>query len=71
MVHGSSQRDIIDLGNLGNSLMIQTTGQNGQAFHPHYKDFISLWQNVEYHPMLFDRDKIDANSEGTLTMTPP
>ncbi|HLF24984.1 MAG TPA: penicillin acylase family protein [Anaerolineae bacterium] len=71
MWHGASQRQIVDLGDFGNSLMIQATGQSGHIFHPHRGDFIALWQNVEYHPMLFDREKIEANTEGALTLTPP
>ena len=71
MVHGASQRQIVDLSDFGNSLMIQTTGQSGQALNPHREDFIQLWQNVEYHPMLFDQEKIKANAEGTLVLTPP
>lgn len=70
MVHGASERDVIDLGDLSNSVMIQTTGQSGLPFHPHRQDFISMWQNVEYHPMFFDRADIEANAEGTLTLTP-
>lgn len=70
MVHGSSQRMIVDLSNLENSLSIQTTGQSGQAFHPHRLDFVSMWQNVEYHPQLFSREKVDANAEAELTLTP-
>jgi penicillin amidase len=71
MVHGSSERHIVDLSDLNNSLTILPTGQSGQAFHPHYKDLIPLWQNVEYHPMFFERERIEANAEGTLTLTPP
>ena len=71
MVHGASQRQVVDLGNLANSFAIQTTGQSGQIFHPHRSDFISMWQNVEYHPMLFDKDQVEAAAEGVLTLTPP
>jgi len=70
MVHGSSQRDIMDLSDLGNSLSIHATGQSGLIFHPHRSDFISLWQGVTYHPMLFTREKIDANTEAVLTLEP-
>lgn len=70
MVHGASQRDIIDLGNFSNSLMIQPTGQSGHVLHPHNRDFIDAWQNVEYHSMLFDRAQVEANAEGTLTLNP-
>ncbi len=70
MNHGVSQRQIVDLSNLANSMTVHTTGQSGQLFHPHREDFISLWQNVEYHPMLFDREAVEANAEATLTLTP-
>jgi penicillin amidase len=70
MVHGASERDIIDLSDLSNSLAIQATGQSGLIFHPHHEDFIPLWQSVAYHPMLFAREKIDANTEAVLTLEP-
>jgi penicillin amidase len=70
MIHGASQRQIVDLSDLGNSLSIHTTGQSGQAFHPHREDFIPLWQDVEYHPMLFSREAVEAKAETTLTLTP-
>jgi hypothetical protein len=31
---------------------------------------IPLWRRVEYHPMLFERDAILAQSEGVLTLEP-
>jgi penicillin G amidase len=70
MTHGASQRMIVDLSNLENSRSIHTTGQSGQAFHTHREDFIDLWQNVEYHPMLFGRPAVEQNAEATLTLIP-
>lgn len=70
MVHGSSQRLLVDLSNVANARGIITTGQSGQLFHPHRQDQVAMWQNVEYHPMLFDRAQIDAQAEATLTLTP-
>jgi penicillin amidase len=68
---GVSQRYIADLSDFSDSLSIHTTGQSGHLFHPHREDFIPLWQNVEYHPMLYDRDQIEANAEATLTLSGP
>jgi len=65
-----SYRQIIDLGNLGNSLSVHTTGQSGQPRSRHFADMIGLWRSVDYHPMLFDREAILAQSEGTLTLKP-
>ena len=70
MNHGASQRMIVDLSDLGNSRSIHTTGQSGQVFHKHREDFIDLWQNVEYHPMLFDRPAIEEYAEATLELLP-
>jgi penicillin amidase len=68
---GVSQRYIADLSDFANSLSIHTTGQSGHLFHPHREDFIPLWQNVEYHPMVYDRDQVEANAEATLTLSVP
>jgi penicillin amidase len=65
-----SYRQIIDLGNLGNSVSVHTTGQSGQPGSRHFADMIGLWRRIEYHPMLFDREAILAQSEGTLTLKP-
>lgn len=35
-----SMRMIVDLAKLENSLTINSTGQSGHAFHPHYDDMI-------------------------------
>lgn len=61
---------IVDLSDLDSSLTIHTTGQSGQLFHRHREDFISMWQEVEYRPMLFGREAVEANAEATLTLVP-
>jgi len=70
MVHGVSQRYIADLSNLDASQTVHTTGQSGHLFHPHREDFIPLWQDVEYHPMPFSREAVEANAASTLTLKP-
>ncbi len=71
VVHGVSQRVIMDLSNWENSQAINSTGQSGHLGHPHREDMVSLWQNVEYHPMLFGQESVIAHAEGVLTLTPP
>jgi penicillin amidase len=68
---GVSQRYIADLSNLDNSRIVHTTGQSGQLFHKHREDFIPLWQNIEYHPMLFGRQAVEGYAETVLVLTPP
>jgi penicillin amidase len=65
-----SQRMIVDLRDLNSSLSIHTTGQSGHPFHPHYDDMIDPWRNIEYHPMLWERDSVEADAEGILVLTP-
>ncbi|HEM61117.1 MAG TPA: penicillin acylase family protein [Chloroflexi bacterium] len=67
---GVSQRLIVDLSNFDNSLSTHATGQSGLAFHGHYDDMISLWQAVEYHPLLWSQDAIKDQREGLLLLEP-
>jgi penicillin G amidase len=70
MQRGVSQRLVIDVGNWANARAVHTTGQSGHAFHPHRQDFIELWQNIEYHPLIFTRANAEANPGGTLILRP-
>ena len=65
-----SEREIVDLGDLRNSLAIHTTGQSGHAYHSHYADMAPLWASVEYYPMLWDEQAVVSNAEGHLRLTP-
>ncbi len=68
---GTSQRFLADLADLSRSLAANSTGQSGHAFHRHVQDQVQLWQKVEYHPVLFDRAKVEAAAEEVMTLTPP
>lgn len=65
-----SHRQIIDMGNLSKSLMVYAPGQSGHLGSHHYDDMIDLWINGEYHPMLWEREQIEANKEGSLKLNP-
>jgi penicillin amidase len=65
-----SYRQIVDLGNLTNSRSIHTTGQSGLPGSPHFDDFIPLWRNGQYHPMLYDRKEILEDLEHLLVLRP-
>ena len=67
---GPSERYIADLADWTRSLSVHTTGQSGQPYSKHYDDFIDLWRNIQYHPMLWSRADVEKNVEGTLTLTP-
>jgi len=65
-----SYRQIVDMGDLARSVSMHTTGQSGHPYHPHYDDMIDPWRNVEYHPMLWERADVEANTEGILVLSP-
>jgi penicillin amidase len=65
-----SMRQVIDLGDLSNSLMMHTTGQSGHPAHCHYDDFIDPWRLIDYHPTLWLRADVETASREHLTLVP-
>jgi penicillin G amidase len=65
-----SMRMIVDLSDLQNSLAIHLTGQSGHPGSPHYTDMTDPWRMIEYHPMLWDRDAVEAGAEAHLVLVP-
>jgi penicillin amidase len=65
-----SMRMIVDLADLSQSRSIHTTGESGHAFDPHYTDMVDLWRTIQYHPMLWTREQIEAAAVDRLTMQP-
>ena len=65
-----SYRQVVDLGDFTRSVAMHTTGQSGHPYHRHYDDMIDPWRNIEYHPMLWTREDVEASAEGVLTLIP-
>jgi penicillin amidase len=65
-----SQRVVYDLSDWTQSLSIHTTGQSGHPFSPHYDDMIDMWRHVEFKPMLWTREQVEAAAVNTLTLLP-
>lgn len=65
-----SMRMIVDMSDLSNSITIHTTGQSGHAYHPNYIDMADMWRKIQYHPMLWQFDTIEQDSESLLILTP-
>jgi penicillin G amidase len=66
----SSMRTIYDLSDLGNSINMHTPGQSSHPYSPHYGDMIDPWRLVQYHPMLWTREQVEANAANTLVLKP-
>lgn len=70
MAHGASQREVIDMGDLDGMQAIQSTGQSGLVRHANRTDMLEKWENVEYIPAPFSREKVEQNAATTLTLIP-
>ena len=50
--------------------MFHTPGQSEHLYHPHRDDMLEMSQKVEFHPLLFTRQQVEAHAKGTLTLQP-
>ncbi len=67
---GASVRLVMDVGRWDNSVAINTPGQSGDPFSPHYRDLFPLWAAGDYVPLLFSRAAVEGAAETVLTLTP-
>lgn len=65
-----SMRMVIDLSDLSASTWVNSTGQSGHAFHPHYDDMLDPWATGDQHPMRWEREQVEEAAEGTLRLVP-
>ena len=65
-----SMRMIVDLSDLSKSVTVHTTGQSGHPYSQNYDDMIDLWRNVEYCPMPWIREQVDAAAVDKLILEP-
>jgi penicillin amidase len=66
----SSYRQICDTGSWDQSLSIHPTGQSGHPGSRHYADFIQPWLNMQYHPMLWSRMRVEEATVNRMTLEP-
>ncbi|WP_411286729.1 penicillin acylase family protein [Phenylobacterium sp.] len=67
---GASVRFVLDVGAWDNSMAINTPGQSGDPFSPHYRDLFPLWAAGAYVPLRFSREAVDRDAEAVITLTP-
>lgn len=70
VVHGTALRMIIDLSDFSKSVGVHTPGQSEHLYHPHRLDLMELSRKVEFHPLLFTRQQVEAHAKDTLTLQP-
>lgn len=67
---GASYLQVIDVGALDNSLMLNLPGQSNDPRSRHYGDQYASWIAGEMRPMLFSRAAVDAKAAGRTTLRP-
>jgi penicillin amidase len=68
--HISAMRQIIDLSDVGKSLMVHPPGQSGHPRHTHYDDLIEPWRKIEYHSNLWTHAELDEHKTNRLELVP-
>ena len=67
---GTSQRLIVDLGDLSRSQVVNSTGQSGLLFHQHRDDQIPLWRDHKYRTLAFRRDLVEKERVERMMLAP-
>lgn len=65
-----SMRMIVDMGDFGANLSVNSTGQSGHPKSPFYDDMIDSWRKMEYRPMLWSRESVEKAARHRLVLTP-
>jgi penicillin amidase len=68
--YSASWRHLVDFSDLGDARWIQASGQSGHPASKHYKDLIPLWAEGRYLPMLWNRDRVEAEAKARLVLIP-
>jgi penicillin amidase len=63
-------RQVIDLGDLSNSLMIYAVGQSGHPMDAHYDDFIEPWRTFQYHPTNWLKSEAEQGKHEIIILEP-
>lgn len=70
VIAGASFRMVLDVGNWDNSRTINTPGESGNPFSPHYRDLAPLWAAGEYVPLLYSRQAVENAASEIIELSP-
>ncbi|MEO4040919.1 penicillin acylase family protein [Hoeflea sp. CAU 1731] len=68
---GTSMRAVYDLADLDQSTFMTSTGQSGNPFSKHYRDFAEPWSNAQAFTISTDPAAYEAKVEGLWELSPP
>jgi len=69
-ISGASYRMVVDVGNWDASVAVNTPGQSGDPFSPHYRDLFPLWAGGDYFPLAYSDAAVDAAARDEIDLTP-
>lgn len=67
---GASMRMVVDLSNFDRSRWVNSTGQSGHAYNPHYSDQIDAWAANSPFPWAFSPAAVKEAAEAELLIRP-
>jgi len=67
---GASFRMVLDVGDWDQSVAINTPGQSGDPYSPHYRDLAPLWAGANYVPLLYSRAAVERSASEVFRLTP-
>ncbi len=68
--HGATYRQVFDLADWDKAMATSAPGQSGQPGSPHYADLAPLWDNGQYFPLAFSREKVEQVTQHRLILRP-
>ena len=68
---GATVRLVIDVGDWDRSVCVNSPGQSGDPWSPHYADLASLWSTGAYVPLLYGAEAIERATEARIRLAPP
>ncbi len=69
-ISGASYRMVVDVGDWDNSVAVNTPGQSGDPFNPHYRDLFPLWAGGDYFPLAFSDAAVNAAARDVIDLVP-
>jgi len=67
---GPSVRLDMDVGDWDKSVAVNTPGQSGDPFSPHYRDLFPLWAGGDFFPLAFSDAAVEAAARDVYDLTP-
>jgi penicillin amidase len=65
---GASYREVIDLSDWDKAVGLNSPGQSGDPNSPYYDDLFPLWNEGQFVPFYFSREKILSVTEDILIL---